>query len=182
MIWTADVMGQVTYICPEWYAFTGQEASAALGQGWTEAVHPDERELMNSTFLAACQLQCEFVLQYRLRRNDGAYVWVIGSAAPSRLPSQGTFLGFLDMVRPVEAPQIGLIARAELETFQAAVAAGEFAPASKLDLVADHLLMARAAALGAADELLPAIEDLLFEVGCLLARGLEQKDVSTNIH
>lgn len=182
MIWTTDAVGQATYLCPEWYAFTGQVPAAALGRGWTEAVHPDERSLMGDAFLKACKLECEFVLQYRLRRHDGLFVWVTDAAAPSRLPGGGLFLGYLGMVRQIEAPMNGLVARAELQTFRAAPATGEFAPVSKLDRVADHLLMVRAAAIGAADEMLPAIDSLLFDVGCRLARRLQRGDASANIH
>lgn len=182
MIWTTDAAGQTTYMCQEWYAFTGQEPPAALGDGWAKAIHPDDREMMSDAFLKACHLQCEFVLQYRLRRHDGIYVWVADAAAPSRLPGCGTFLGYLGMIRDIEPPTSGLVARAELETFRVVPATGPFSPVSKLDMVADHLLMAQAAAVGAADEMLPAIEALLFDVGRRLARGLERGDASANIH
>ena len=182
MIWTTDATGLATYLCPEWHAFTGQAPAAVLGLGWTEAIHPDERDLMGDAFLKACKLECEFVLQYRLRRHDGVYVWVTDAAAPSRLPSGGLFLGYLGMVTRIEGSMSGLVARAELQTFRAAPATGEFAPVSKLDMVADHLLAARAAAIGTADEMLPAIDSLLFDVGCQLARRLQQGDMSANIH
>ena len=182
MIWTTDAAGQTTYICQEWYAFTGREPPTGLGDGWAQAIHPDERAMMSDAFLKACQLQCEFVLRYRLRRHDGIYVWVADAAAPSRLPGCGTFLGYLGMIRSLEPAQGGLVARAELETFRAIPATGQFAPVSKLDVVADHLLMARAAAVGAADEMLPAIEDLLFDVARRLARGLQRGDARNNIH
>ena len=169
-------------MCQEWYAFTGQEPPAALVGGWADVIHPDEREMMNDAFLRACSLQCEFVLHYRLRRHDGAYVWVADSAAPSHLPGCGTFVGYLGMIRSLEPAQSGFVARAELQTFRAASAVGEFAPMSKLDVLADHLLMARATALGVADELLPAIDSLLFDVGSRLARGLQEGDASANIH
>ncbi|MCJ2067571.1 PAS domain-containing protein [Methylobacterium sp. J-030] len=182
MIWTTDALGQTTYMCQEWYAFTGQEPPAALGGGWAKVIHPDEREMMEDAFLKACSLQSEFVLHYRLRRHDGTYVWVSDSAAPSRLPGCGTFIGYLGMIRSLEPAQIGLIARAELQKFRAAPAVGEFAPMSKLDVLADHLLMARATALGVADELLPVIDSLLFDVGTRLVRGLQHGDASSNIH
>ena len=182
MIWTTDAAGQTTYICQEWYAFTGQEPPAALGDGWADAIHPDERAIMSDAFLKACQLQCEFVLHYRLRRYDGVYVWVADAAAPSRRPGCGTFLGYLGMIRSLEPAHGGLVARAELETFRTEPATGHFAPVSKLDIIADHLLMVRAAAIGAADEMLPAIDNLLFDVARQFARGLQQGDASNNIH
>lgn len=182
MIWTTDAAGQTTYLCPEWYAFTGQGPSAGLGHGWAEAVHPDERDLVGHAFLQACKIECAFVLQYRLRRHDGTYVWVTDAAAPSRMPGEGLFLGFLGMVRRIEAPVDGVVARAELETFRAAPATGEFAPVSKLDMVADHLLLARAAAVGATDDLIPTFDALLFEVGRRLAQGMMDETGRFNVH
>ena len=182
MIWTTDATGQATYLCPEWYAFTGQAPSGGLGSGWTEAIHPEERELMGGAFREACKLECEFVLQYRLRRHDGTYVWVTDAAAPSHLPGKGLFLGFLGMVNPLEAPTRGLVARAELQTFYAPPTTGEFAPVSKLDMVADHLLMARAAAIGATDDLVPMFDALLFKIGQRLAQGMKDETGRLNIH
>lgn len=175
VIWVADAEGQTTYLCAEWYAFTGLKPSTGLGFGWTSVVHPDERDLMEETFRQACATRCEFALQYRLRRRDGAYVWVTDSAAPSWLPGQKAFLGFLGQISGVEPDRQGLIARAELHAFEAVTPVGEFAAVTIVDAVADHVLMARALAVASgAQHLLPAIDDLLMLVG----RDLAQQEVS----
>lgn len=183
MIWVTNADGQTTYMCAEWYAFTGLKPSAGLGFGWTEAIHPDERDLMEDTFRQACAARCEFALQYRLRRRDGAYVWVTDSAAPSWLPGRKAFLGFLGQISGVEPKRQGLIAKAELHAFEAVTPAGEFAPATIIDAVADHVLMARALAIASgAGHLLSSIDDLLTVVGRDLAQQEAGVEAASNIH
>ncbi len=84
MIWMSDAHGHTTYMCAEWYAFTGLKVPAALGSGWASAIHPEDQLLMQEVFQQACETRCQFALQYRLRRHDGTYVWVTDSAAPVR--------------------------------------------------------------------------------------------------
>ncbi|MCJ2048674.1 PAS domain-containing protein [Methylobacterium sp. J-070] len=183
MIWLTDAEGRTTYMCAEWYAFTGLAPPAALGTGWTASIHVDDRDLVEEAFQQACASRCEFTLQYRLRRRDGTYIWVHESAAPSWLPKGKTFLGFLGQISSVEPQRRGLIATAELQTFQAAKPVGEFAPITALDAMADHLLMARGlAATTTAAHLLEQIDELLFGLGCELARQGTQSDTTGNIH
>ena len=65
-----------------WLEFTGRGLQNALGDGWLEDVHPDDR--------ARCQRLCRETLdasrleriEYRLRRGDGEYGWVLEIATP----------------------------------------------------------------------------------------------------
>lgn len=183
MIWLTDAEGRTTYMCAEWYAFTGLEPPAALGSGWVASIHADERGLMEETFQQACAAPCEFTLQYRLRRRDGTYIWVSESAAPAWLPNRGNFLGFIGQISSVEPQQLGLIARAELQTFQVTTPIGEFAPITALDAMADHILIARALAISsAADHLLVQIDELLISIGRDLAWQEAQGDTTGIIH
>lgn len=170
-------------MCAEWYAFTGLAPPAGLGFGWTSPIHPDERDLMEGAFRQACAARCEFALQYRLRRRDGAYVWVTDSAAPSWLPGRKAFLGFLGQISSLEPKRQGLIAKAELRAFEAVTPVGEFAAATIIDAVADHVLMARALAVaGGAQHLVSSIDDLLTVVGYDLARQEVSGEATSNIH
>ncbi|MGH2541533.1 MAG: hybrid sensor histidine kinase/response regulator, partial [Ardenticatenaceae bacterium] len=80
-----------------WYEFTGQTPETGLGVGWIEAVHPGDREYAAQTFRAANERREAFRLEYRLRREDGAYCWTINSAAP-RFGPGGEFLGYIGSV------------------------------------------------------------------------------------
>jgi PAS domain S-box-containing protein len=182
MIWMSDARGHTTYMCAEWYTFTGLEPPAALGSGWVSAIHPEDQPLMEETFRQACEARCQFALQYRLRRHDATYVWVTDSAAPSWVPGRKAFLGFLGQISRV-TKRHGLVAKAELHAFEALAPVGEFAAVTTLDAIADHVLMARAMAIAsAADHLLAPIDELLAVVGHDLARHEFHGDMADSIH
>lgn len=82
MIWVTDPRGYCTYLSQSWYDFSGQSESTGLGFGWLDATHPEDREETERIFMAA-NARCEaFRLEYRLRRHDGEYCWVIDAASP----------------------------------------------------------------------------------------------------
>jgi len=100
---------------------------------------------------------------------------------PSFAPKGAALIGFLGIVSRLESGQ-DLTAGAELRHYRAVQPTGEFAPMSKLDLLADHLLMARSSAVDAAEWLLPQIDDALFDVGREIARQEAQRDASGLLH
>ena len=59
---------------------------------------------------------------------------------------------------------------------------GDFAPISKLDLLADYLPMARSTAVEDASRLLPKIDDALFDVGRAITRQETQNHASIILH
>ncbi len=97
MIWVTEPDGTCTYLSRSWYEFTGQVPEKALGLGWLDAVHPEDREWSGDVFLKANAKQEAFQLEYRLRRHDGAYRWSIDAAAP-RFSEDGAFLGYVGSV------------------------------------------------------------------------------------
>jgi PAS domain S-box-containing protein len=97
MVWVTEPDGACTYLSRSWYEFTGQAPAAALGFGWLDAVHPDDRSWSGEIFRSATVNQQAFRLEYRLRRADGAYRWAIDAAAP-RFGDDGAFLGHVGSV------------------------------------------------------------------------------------
>ncbi len=96
-IWVTDATGYCTYLNQRWYTFTGQTEATALGFGWLEAVHPDDREFSKVAFLNAIEQQAAFQLEYRLRRQDGQYCWAIDAAIPW-LGQEGELKGYIGSV------------------------------------------------------------------------------------
>ncbi len=96
-IWVADATGYCTYLNQRWYKFTGQTEATALGFGWLDAVHPDDREFAKTEFLKAIEHQTAFQLEYRLRRQDGEYCWAIDAATPW-IGLDGEFQGYIGSV------------------------------------------------------------------------------------
>jgi two-component system cell cycle sensor histidine kinase/response regulator CckA len=97
MIWVTDPSGSCTYMNQRWLRFTGTTLEDNLGFGWLNCVHPEDRIQAKDIFQRANAQQAPFVLEYRLRRWDGEYRWVIDSAAP-RFADDGPFQGYIGSV------------------------------------------------------------------------------------
>lgn len=101
MVWVTDATGYCTYLNRAWYECTGQTEDEALGFGWLDATHPDDKQMANDIFLAANDRQEPFRIEYRLRQRDGSYRWAIDAAAP-RFDERGTFLGYIGSVFDID--------------------------------------------------------------------------------
>ncbi len=64
----------------------GLSAQALAGTGWQQAVHPDDRQRVFEEFARAAQGGHPFRSEYRIRRPDGATIWVLGQAQPELDP------------------------------------------------------------------------------------------------
>src|SRR5438876_6797321 len=94
LIWMSGPDKLCTFFNKGWLDFTGRTMEQELGKGWTEGVHADDLDHcleVNETSFNAWQ---PFTMEYRLRRNDGEYRWVLDSGIP-RFGSDGTFLGYI---------------------------------------------------------------------------------------
>jgi PAS domain S-box-containing protein len=97
MMWVSGADGSRTFLSKDWYELTGQSAGSGLGRGWMDAVHPDDRAVAEEIVTMTTQGRKSFHLQYRLRRRDGSWRWVLDGAAPW-CDAAGEFLGFLGSV------------------------------------------------------------------------------------
>jgi PAS domain S-box-containing protein len=82
MLWITDPQGSCTFLSREWYDFTGQTEQEALGLGWTNAAHPDDRAHAGRAFLDANAARSSFRNEFRLRSTDGTYRWAIDLGRP----------------------------------------------------------------------------------------------------
>ncbi|HXA51017.1 MAG TPA: PAS domain S-box protein [Candidatus Acidoferrum sp.] len=94
MFWIAGPDHLCTFFNRRWLAFTGLRMEEALGGECAKCVHPDDLEACIATRTRACEDRREFQLEYRLRRADGEYRWVLESGAPRFAPN-GDFAGFV---------------------------------------------------------------------------------------
>src|SRR5215469_4559483 len=73
LVWTTDAQGNVIEDLPTWRAFTGQTEEEIKGQGWINALHPNDRAPVADVWAHAVQTRSYYATEYRLRRHDGAY-------------------------------------------------------------------------------------------------------------
>lgn len=92
MLWTARPDLSCDYVSPAWLEFTGFSQEQALGQGWSRALHPEDLARWLDACVRAFDAREPFMLEYRLRRRDGEYRWMLDRAAPRR--HADLFIGF----------------------------------------------------------------------------------------
>jgi len=97
MIWISGPDALITYFNRSWLEFRGRTLEEECGSGWTEGLHPDDRNLCMETYLKAFSARQPFRMRYRLRRADGEYAWVENRGAP-RYESDGRLGGFTGAV------------------------------------------------------------------------------------
>ncbi|PJJ60599.1 PAS domain S-box protein [Hymenobacter chitinivorans] len=88
-IYIADDQGQILYINPQRYEFTGQQPEPGF-RHWTEPLHPEDRRRLQADFARGRALGQPWSGEYRLRRHDGLYRWHLLRAVPLRRPEDGS--------------------------------------------------------------------------------------------
>jgi PAS domain S-box-containing protein len=151
LIWTSGADKLCDYFNKIWLEFTGRTLQQELGNGWRENVHPDDRQHCLDTSLRAFLKQEKFNMEYRLRRHDGEYRWLLDEGSP-RGNSQGQFIGYighcLDITERKEAEKKNAKLEAENRQLQKAESLGRMAGAiahhfnNKLGAVIGNLEMA----------------------------------------
>jgi PAS domain S-box-containing protein len=94
MIWMSGPDKLCTYFNQPWLEFSGRPLEAELGNGWSERVHPQDLTDCLDISTRAFALRESFRKQYRLRRHDGEYRWVVDIGVP-RLSPEGLFAGYI---------------------------------------------------------------------------------------
>lgn len=77
LIWTADAQGQCDYVNQQWTQFTGVDSARLLQEGWLGFVHPQDQADLVVAWRAAIADLREFSHEFRLRRHDGVYRWML---------------------------------------------------------------------------------------------------------
>jgi PAS domain S-box-containing protein len=94
MIWMSGVDKLCTYFNEPWLDFTGRSLEAEMGNGWVEGVHLEDLKESLDARTTAFDKRAPFRLEYRLRRHDGEYRWLIDSGVP-RFNADGSFAGYI---------------------------------------------------------------------------------------
>lgn len=93
LIWMAGVDKGCTWLNQQWLNFTGRTLAEELGVGWMEGLHREDFERCLDVYNNAFDLREPFEIEYRLRRGDGKYRWLLDRGVP-RFGIKRQFLGY----------------------------------------------------------------------------------------
>jgi PAS domain S-box-containing protein len=94
MVWVSAPDKLCTFFNKPWLSFTGRTMEQELGYGWVEGVHPDDLALCYDIWSNEWERREPFQADYRLRRADGEYRWILDNGVPY-FAADGTFLGYI---------------------------------------------------------------------------------------
>ena len=120
VVWFGEADGHLTYFNPYWYEYTGLSQKQTLGDGWTTAIHPEDRDRVVGSWQTAVREGRDYEIELRLRHRNGNYCWFLARGRPARDES-GNIDAWLGIAVDIEERR-----RAEQEAWAASQAKSEF--------------------------------------------------------
>jgi PAS domain S-box-containing protein len=99
-IFRTDEHGATTYVNRRWTEISGLTADRALGYGWLQAVHPEDRDRLAAGWRDSTLAEHESLADYRFLRPDGTVTWVVGQAS-AVLDAAGHFAGYVGTITDI---------------------------------------------------------------------------------
>jgi PAS domain S-box-containing protein len=154
MMWTTDIHGLITFVNQGWLRFTGTTFQEEMGASWALGVHPDDADLVLSSWDEALQERRPWQGEYRLHHYTGEYRWIDDRGVPRYVGDQ--FVGYVGTAidiherKTMEARLIEVYQREHriAETLQRSLLPERLPPIDGLELAARYLPGARGAAIG----------------------------------
>lgn len=94
LVWVSGADKLYTYVNKAWLDFTGRPMELELGNGWTEEIYPDDLQNCLEVYKGAFDRREEFWVEYRLRRRDAEYRWMLDIGVPRFSPDH-SFVGYM---------------------------------------------------------------------------------------
>jgi PAS domain S-box-containing protein len=103
-IFLTDAQGNCHFVNEKWCELAGMSPEAAKGQGWVNALHPEDRERIAAEWCTAAHAGRSFASEYRFRTPEGKVSWLQGSATALR-GDDGQTTGFIGTITDITQPK-----------------------------------------------------------------------------
>jgi len=100
LIWTSGPDKRINFCNSYALTFTGRTLDGLFGDSWKEVVHPEDLAVRYSEYAPLIEAHRPYQAEYRIRRADGEYRWVLDTATP-RFPSDGAFAGYVSIAMDI---------------------------------------------------------------------------------
>ncbi len=101
MIWMSGPEQYRNFFNKQWFEFTGLTFEDVNGDKWISSIHPDDVERVKHAYSNAFNSHLPFQKEYRLRRHDGEYRWMLSNCTPRFSSEDNTFLGFIGALNDI---------------------------------------------------------------------------------
>ena len=92
ILWTTTPTGSHDWFSRQWYEYTGLSVERSLGQGWQNPFHPDDMQETIKRWSHSLTTGDEYSIEYRCKRHDGGWRWMLGRALPLKDNKTGQIL------------------------------------------------------------------------------------------
>ncbi|MEO6330733.1 MAG: PAS domain-containing protein, partial [Ginsengibacter sp.] len=99
-IFHTDASGYTTYVNKRWCQISGSSLEKAIGNGWFNAVHIDDKEKLINGWQQATKIEGISFSEYRFVRPDGTTAWVMGQATPER-NQENQIVGYIGTITDI---------------------------------------------------------------------------------
>ncbi|MCP3058873.1 PAS domain-containing protein [Myxococcus sp. K38C18041901] len=138
LVWMTRPDGHHVYFNRRWYEYTGLTPEQAMGDGWLRIVHPEDAQEAGRRWAHSLKTGEPYEVEFRCRRHDGVWRWMLGRASPLR-DAKGDVLQWFGTTTDIEEPK-----RAS-ESMRFLAEAGALLSSSALDLDDTLALLAKLA-------------------------------------
>jgi PAS domain S-box-containing protein len=127
LIWMSGTDKRCMWFNKPWLDFVGRPMEQELGNGWAENIHADDYDGCLNTYTTSFDARRPFSMEYRLKRHDGVYRWLLDNGVPL-YGADAEFCGYIgsciDITERKEAEESAAAAYCQLKL---AMSAGRMA-------------------------------------------------------
>jgi PAS domain S-box-containing protein len=102
LIAVADENGHASYFNEAWTNLTGRPIADLLSLGWTDLVHPEDRDRCLQLYAEALFKKSSFSWEFRVLDKENCYRWLL-TQGPARFSADGSFAGHISSSTDITA-------------------------------------------------------------------------------